>query len=657
VLPSELEKEREIYSFIGLYSPSGNKINLVYVRKTFEYVDNGKVRIFIRGSKPFIKIQKFNSGVQGLDNGNNTVDYKGNDDDNQRILDVVFSYNTTEDRITFCYIRNLIDNSHTQKCFNKSIDMQTSTEGATIGDKFTKTMNSFDVFVQNVCTMVTTSPGKKITEMSYSESNLNADMSFIPIYPDKSKKSLIEASMKEYGCYNIELLGKERNIDSYISDTNPNPDPYFDVNSINENEKFGRVYEDYLEEYDRTFKVVENESINSNIEGYCVNNGTSVKAYEWAFGVGDIEDGEIDNFKILIFNKNTLGKNPFYFGDLTSLVTATQADYTRYIDTSNTANTISGYHEYNVVGTNRLNRTESSNIENNTIYNISNIRFRFDTGKRQIITVFEKEDPYIDSSINKGTVKYVLFNTKDIRVFEYYHLFDQYGLINMRYANDEYLFRNGGEYGGYKIVYDTSRYSEDYLKRRTKAYYYERLKRKDLQDIQLSDYDCLSDVYVFQDYNRLAFKYSDQDVFHISALSYYFPTLNTKYPYTTGQLIAQHVKAIGASNEDGSGIYDIFDDSNVYIINLEETKDILGDIGDIDIPRTYSPNDCIMAFEEYLGDNYNTRVDYYDARAVQYFMFDSLSASDIFSGDGTELSDLGITTTGKTSEEVLRELS
>ena len=322
-LPSDLEREREIYSFIGLYSPSGNKMNLVYVKKTFEYVGDGRVRIFIRGSKPFIKIQKFNPGVQGLDNGNNTVKYDGNDDNNQRILDVVFSYNAAEDRITFCYIRNLIDNLHTQKCFNKSIDMQNSTEGAIIGDKFTKTMNSFDVFVQNVCTMVTTSPGNKITEMSYSESNLNADMSFIPIYPDKSKRSLIETSMKEYGCYNIELLGKERNIDSYISDTNPNPDPYFDVNSINENEKFGRVYEDYLEEYDRTFKVVENESINSNISGYCVNNGTSVKAYEWAFDIGDIEYDEIDNFKILIFNKNTLGKNPFYFGDLTSLATAT----------------------------------------------------------------------------------------------------------------------------------------------------------------------------------------------------------------------------------------------------------------------------------------------------------------------------------------------
>lgn len=139
-------------------------------------------------------------------------------------------------------------------------------------------------------------------------------------------------------------------------------------------------------------------------------------------------------------------------------------------------------------------------------------------------------------------------------------------------------------------------------------------------------------------------------MFHISSLSYYFPTLNTKYPYTTGQLIAQHAKAIGALNEDESSTYDIFDDSNVYIINLEETKDIIDDIGDIDIPRMYNPNDCIIAFEEYLGYNYNTRVDYYDARAVQYFMFDALSASDIFAGDGTELSDLGITTTGKTSE-------
>lgn len=311
-----------------------------------------------------------------------------------------------------------------------------------------------------------------------------------------------------------------------------------------------------------------------------------------------------------------------------------------------------------VAGINPANGT-TSGIDKNTIYNISNIKFRFDRDNRQITTSFIKDNKDIDSSVNRGTVRYVLFNTHDITVFEYYHLFDQYGLINVRYGNVERVFSGFGDYGGYRFVYDTSKYSRERLEDAARAYYYDSMRRRDLGELHLSDYDCLSDVYVFQEHNRLQFKYSDQDVFHISALNYYFPTLNTKYPYTTGQLVAEHAGTIGGTSDDKGSIYEIFDDSNVYIIGFEENKDILKDVGSVDIPRMYNPNDFVLGFEDYLDTPADLRPDYYNARSLHYLVFGSSSESEVEKlADGVDLlSDLGVETENKTTDEVLEELS
>ena len=102
-------------------------------------------------------------------------------------------------------------------------------------------------------------------------------------------------------------------------------------------------------------------------------------------------------------------------------------------------------------------------------------------------------------------------------MFEYYHLLDQYGLINVRYGEIDSGGRGSVTHDGWRFVYDTSRYSKDYLESMTRAFYLQDLKNMELGDVHLSDYDCLSDVYVLQDYNRLAFKYSSEDIFHISA--------------------------------------------------------------------------------------------------------------------------------------------
>lgn len=170
------------------------------------------------------------------------------------------------------------------------------------------------------------------------------------------------------------------------------------------------------------------------------------------------------------------------------------------------------------------------------------------------------------------------------------------------------------------------------------------MRKRNLEDVQLSDYDCLSDVYVFQNHDRLQFKYSDQDVFHISSLSYYFPTLNTKYPYTTGQLVEQHANTIGGTSGDDDSIYDIFDDSDVYIIGFQENNDIYKDIGNVDIPRLYNPNDFVLGFEDYLDTQADLRPDYYNAESLHYLLFSTSSNLDERrSADGIDpQTDLGV---------------
>ena len=675
IIPSEKDISTNVYSFIGMYSPSGSKVKLVYVQKTLEYVNEDQAKIYIHSSKPQILIQEFDDQKQGLDDSNSTLtstwssDNTSNNED-INIRDVIFSYNKSENRLTFCFIKDFVDSARRNDVLEAPIDLYANTEGAILKDKFTKPMNSFDVFLQNVCTLVA-SP--KLNEISYTENNINADMSYIPVYPDRERETIIPEDNKEYKCYNIELLGRERNIDTYIDNTNPNPNPNFDIDEINENKKFGRVYEDYLEEYDKTFITTENDSINSNIKGYCKHESSEdsqVIGYSWSFTLGDINhntysDADVEDFKIIIFNKDTLGKNPYYFGDLTALVDGRAADYTYYMSdqTSNerkyTGDGLLEGEEYVVIGQNPVDG-RTSGIDNNTIYNIANISFKFDREAQILTTEFTKDDVDIDSSINKGQIKYVLYNTKDITVFEYYHLFDQYGLINVRYGVTERLFNNGREYGGYKFVYDTSKYSKEYLKNQVAAWYQMRSKNYSIDDLHLSDYNCLSDVYIFQDYNRLQFKYSDQDIFHISAQNYYFPTLNTKYPYTTGQLIAQQASSIGdTSDNEGNSVYEIFDNYDVYIIDFQENFEGNNkiDIGTVDIPRMYNPNDFVLAFEDYLDVDYNLRPDYYNAKSLQYLIFSSLSTSEMDLTGDIDLSDLNITMTSRTSEEILEDLS
>ena len=93
---------------------------------------------------------------------------------------------------------------------------------------------------------------------------MNADISYIPSYPSLSNEAKIYSKWPDQDWYDIELLGRAKDIDDFIKLVNPNPNPYLDYDSIMEEVAHGRVYEDYNKNEDKTFRLVLNPALNSN---------------------------------------------------------------------------------------------------------------------------------------------------------------------------------------------------------------------------------------------------------------------------------------------------------------------------------------------------------------------------------------------------------
>ena len=56
-----------------------------------------------------------------------------------------------------------------------------------------------------------------------------------------------------------------KDIEHLIKLVNPNPNPYITYDSIISSSEFGRVYEDFVREDDKTFMMFKNPSLNDNM--------------------------------------------------------------------------------------------------------------------------------------------------------------------------------------------------------------------------------------------------------------------------------------------------------------------------------------------------------------------------------------------------------
>lgn len=192
--------------------------------------------------------------------------------------------------------------------------------------------NSHDVFTSDVFVMDFDIGGRSLQNRGSHVHNINADMSYVPAYPGVDGPVAVtrtpELSAMPY--LPFELMGTSEDVDALADGVNPTPDPYFSVDSISENDTFGRVYEDYSPDYDKTLLMIGNPPLNNNLpsqSGSLSSSGRYDEAgnfFEWTVDLGGCftkapyTDDDYARLNVVVFNRNCLGKNPYFVCDLSS---------------------------------------------------------------------------------------------------------------------------------------------------------------------------------------------------------------------------------------------------------------------------------------------------------------------------------------------------
>ena len=92
-------------------------------------------------------------------------------------------------------------------------------------------------------------------------------MSYLPSYPGLSNEMriFINDAIQKNDYYAVELLGMSKDLSYSEKLVNLNPNPYLDYDTISKDGMFGRVYEDYLADYDKSYKLIKAPALNDNM--------------------------------------------------------------------------------------------------------------------------------------------------------------------------------------------------------------------------------------------------------------------------------------------------------------------------------------------------------------------------------------------------------
>jgi len=196
-------------------------------------------------------------------------------------------------------------------------------------------MNSHDIFDTNVTLFRKRVISRRLYDIRNIRDkshtfNINADMSYFPVYPGTAGIKKLYGNLGGYEYYGVELLGMAKDITPQISFVNPNPDPYFDTENILSAFANARVYQDYAGYMDDTLKLIDNRLIGANSDVLVkqwkseINSEQAVVVSDrymvWQIGLNHIYGGfdpdRIKRLKVILFSKKCYGKNPYMFLDL-----------------------------------------------------------------------------------------------------------------------------------------------------------------------------------------------------------------------------------------------------------------------------------------------------------------------------------------------------
>lgn len=453
--------------------------------------------------------------------------------------------------------------------------------------------NSFDSLTNFMAIADVEFAGFSFNILTFDIYNLNADASYIPQYPGKLGKNNIYLN----GFYskspnnNIELLGYTNNkFETFVEYTKKKygvtetevdnvTDFSLDLSSLNE-QIYGRVYQDYEDGLDNSLTISGNPLMTDGNSFY----HPELKSFRYSIDITKALDSyNLSSIGMLLFNTASYSKNPYFMGKLDSLCdTADKINYSPKDIVINelSSTTLPGLV---VTGSNNFFNNETSRAENNRLYNIETIQLSVDlqSTKKELVITLPLEDITKPTFVVEGLITCMVFNYDDLRRFRFYHYMDALGKVK------------DGKINGIP-----------------------------LSAIELSSYTTLSSVPGLSGYSNLDFKYDEEQIFNRLDDQWYYPGMNTTFPFRTINLI-DFLTTAGDSTLSGgteSILSGAFSGENLFLNQLENDN-IINSIGEMYLPIINNPNncECILAFEDYIQNisKYNTK----DPRVLEYVNF------------------------------------
>ena len=251
------------YALLGCYPIKSDNFYVFYAKKHITANEDGTVEISLSSPTEILLVDYMQQRV--VDSGEIVFANKPTIDDIaislRDALNVSFAF--VVDTLITPENGNL-DNYTTNTSEGRSI-VVSSENDYTKDDPIHTEMNSHDIYTSDIILKNFIIQSSQMREVNERLFNMNADMSYLPVYPGQACRFDItrtEISSDKY--FPVQLMGQSRNIDGIVKLINPTPNPYFTMEDITEKYTFGRVFEDYLSSDNKTLKILNNPPINPN---------------------------------------------------------------------------------------------------------------------------------------------------------------------------------------------------------------------------------------------------------------------------------------------------------------------------------------------------------------------------------------------------------
>ena len=336
----------------------------------------------------------------------------------------------------------------------------------------------------------------------------------------------------------------------------------------------GRVWEGYNIDSDKSLQIEYNKKITSPkgemYFDYVISSLQDMVTYP---------DEHLSAIEVCLMNDENYGKNPYYTGKIIDLSTNDDDEFfdLNYNDEDDDSEVkISAFQDIQIAGTYNILESNVNRTEINHIFGIESVKAHF---KDRKLTLRFYKDADQNRMIPYHTLGCMIMNTKDIRMFEEYHLMDQFSVLSgvINGNTDERTFDDNGN-----IIY--------------------------LSAEHLSDYARLEDVPYLSGTSNLSFKI-DEGILPLSSPYYFNPGVNTAYPLNL-------IQVYDVTRIDKKYLDTVFNSKNTFIIKCDEEENVFDNIEQVEIPVIHSESDAIKAIEDYkwVKNEYDT----VDMRILSY---------------------------------------